>query len=110
MRSDIKGKPLDKAAFETAKKLKETKKSYDDIADILRSQGYRVMLGASGGAQVSKHCLDYGFRIKSYDKPKSTYKNKKQNNENEDFMLDVLSSYKLSKNQKIKVLTALLDE
>jgi len=108
MKREITGKELDKQALEVIKTLKSRGKCYEKCADALRAQGYRVLMGASGGAQVSKFAIDNGIRERSRQ---AGYARKITTDDtpSEDFMLDVLASKKLTKQQKLKVLTALMD-
>jgi transposase len=104
---------LDEKAFEIIKEKKQEGKTYTQIARILTKMGYLSKHGGEiSNGQVSNFMVEKGIRLKKVNrsayKTNPTVKPIEDKTHTESFMLDVLTS-KLNKNQKLKVLTALID-
>lgn len=113
-------KTLGKQEVEYIKKLHAAGKSYEDIATILHKQEYRTQYGkALCSGAISNFMIANGYR--------NHYKKRRRTSAelaalrtgqapvtatpvSEDFMLDVIANKSLSKTQKLKVLTALLED
>jgi len=105
-------KQLDAKAFNEIVQLKNNNMSYVKITPLLVKAGYVTKLGKRlSNSHVSRFMIENGVRQlirpgKNIIKPKSDVKKDVRNEE--DFMLDVIASTKLTREQKIKVLGALL--
>lgn len=105
-------KQLDANAFNEIAKLQKNGMSYVEITPLLSKGGYVTKMGKQlSNSHVSRFMIDNGVRkitrpAKSTSQQTKVDKSAVRNSE--DFMLDVLASTKLTREQKIKVLAALL--
>lgn len=107
-------KKLDEKALQVCKKMRSQGSTIVEIAATLRGMGYTKLKGGTlCPATVSHFLIDHGMRTNikraPYKKTPNQVPLTKQKPPNtDDFMLDIIASDKITREQKIKVLTALL--
>lgn len=103
--------------FNTIKKLKDERKSYSFVAKHLNNMGFRKVTGRPlCSSSISNFMAANGFRVNVKHKRRSKslkvatpQRQVVKSRDTETFLLEVLATKLLDSNQKIKVMTALID-